>query len=66
MQPELSRRVGRLMHTPEIQNLTSSEHGALIQAVETAAAFEALPRRWQMVIEAAERGAPRADQPGAT
>jgi hypothetical protein len=54
MNPQLSRRVGRLMHNKAIMGLSNKEHDAFVADVGAAADFDHLAPRWQKVIMEAE------------
>lgn len=57
MNPELSRRVGKLMGTNAIMALSIADKNAFIHAVSTAKNFESLDPQWQRVVVQAERDA---------
>lgn len=55
MNPELSRRVAKIMHSQEVLALSLDERIALADAVTAADSFEQLPEQYQRLILQAEQ-----------
>lgn len=54
MNPELSRRVAKIMHTDLVIELQPDKRIAFVRAVDRADGFDALPKQYQQLIIKAE------------